>query len=63
MLFKIVNELVVVPSGTAKNSWKSLLKSCHYMRAITLTLWNTRFFHELYGTGIAFRKTLSLHQI
>jgi len=29
----------------------------------TLTLWNTRFFHELYGTEIAFRKTLSLHPL
>jgi len=67
MLFKIVNELVVVPHKDIVNLAQRRTRGSHCskvdtMRANTDTL-KYSFFHELYGTGIAFRKTLSLHPL
>jgi len=70
MLFKIVNELVVVPHKDIVNLAQRRTRGSHCskfdtMRANTDTLKYSFFstYTVLYGTGITFRKTLSLHPL
>ena len=70
MLFKIVSELVVVPHKDIVNLAQRRTRGSHCskfdtMRANTDTLKYSFFstYTVLYGTGITFRKTLSLHPL